>query len=206
MNTLKLKVCGMRVPENIEGLLEVVPDFIGFIFYPKSSRYVGNMEEHLIDRIPSSIRKVGVFVNETIENVLETVSRYNLDYVQLHGDEDLEYAMRLKEHELRVIKVFSVSDELPEDLHAYEGIVDYLLFDTRSKNYGGSGKQFDWNILTSKEISVPFFLSGGIGLEDVDQIKSLHLPELAAIDVNSKFEIEPGLKDLERIRELRSKL
>ena len=203
---MKLKVCGMREAENIEGLIELKPDFIGFIFYPKSARFAGELDEDLMARIPLSIKKVGVFVNEDIENVITLCKKYGLTYAQLHGDEDLDYAMELKAKGIKVIKVFRVMDTVPVAATKYEGIADYLLFDTATISYGGSGQHFDWNILKNQNIKTPFLLSGGVQLEDLEKIKALNLSALAGIDVNSRFEVEPGLKDLELLRALKDEL
>ncbi|MEO9484229.1 MAG: phosphoribosylanthranilate isomerase [Ekhidna sp.] len=206
MSELKLKVCGMRNPENIQGLVELKPDFMGFIFYSKSPRYADEMDEDLIMRIPLSIQKVGVFVNESLSQIVEIAGKYGLEYIQLHGDEDLSFANALKEKGLKVIKVFRVMDSIPFFAKNYEGIADYFLFDTASINYGGSGRHFDWNILKNYNLKVPFLLSGGIQLEDVSKIKSMEIEQLIGVDVNSRFEIEPGMKDLEKLRELKSAL
>ncbi len=202
MSKLKLKVCGMKHPNNIQDLIELKPDFIGFIFYDKSPRYVNEMDEDFIMRIPISIRKVGVFVNETLENILEISNKYGLEYIQLHGDEDLSFASALKERGLKIIKVFRVMDTIPFFAKNYEGIADYFLFDTASINYGGSGRHFDWNILKNYNLNVPFLLSGGVQLQDVPKIKSMKIEQLVGVDVNSRFEIEPGLKNIELLKKL----
>ncbi|WP_421764873.1 phosphoribosylanthranilate isomerase [Ekhidna sp.] len=206
MSELKLKVCGMRDPENIQGLLDLKPDFIGFIFYSKSPRFVSEIDEDFIMRIPLSIRKVGVFVNETIERIVALADKYGLKYIQLHGDEDLSFANALKERGLKIIKVFRVMDAIPFYAKNYKGIADYFLFDTASINYGGSGRHFDWNILNNYNLDIPFLLSGGVQLKDIENIKMMNIPQLAGIDVNSQFEIEPGLKDLDKLRELKAAL
>ena len=203
MSELKLKVCGMRDLENIQGLIDMKPDFIGFIFYSKSPRYVGEMDEDFIMRIPLSIHKVGVFVNETIERIVELADKYGLAYIQLHGDEDLDFARRLKAEDLKIIKVFRVMDTIPIVARQYKGVADYFLFDTASINYGGSGRHFDWNILRNYNLEVPFLLSGGVQLEDIEKIKAMEIDQLVGIDVNSRFETEPAMKDLEKLRELK---
>lgn len=202
MNELKLKVCGMKDPENIKGLIDLRPNFIGFIFYPKSPRYSSDFDADLISRIPISIKKVGVFVNENESTVLSIANKYGLEYIQLHGDEDVEYVKYLKSKGLKIIKVFRMMDSLPVSAKAFDGEVDYFLFDTATPNYGGSGRHFDWNILKNYNLETPFLLSGGIELGDVEKIKSLDIDKLAGIDVNSRFEIEPGLKNLALIKEL----
>lgn len=201
---IKLKVCGMREPENIHQLVEIQPDFIGHIFYEKSPRFVG--ENELINE-DESINKVGVFVNESEDIILKKVRQYNLDFVQLHGNEPVELAESLKRSGIKVIKVFSVINTMPkEDIAAFENSVDYFLFDTKTKSYGGSGHKFDWSILKEYNSKVPFFLSGGIELDDLEEIKSLNISQLFAIDVNSKFEVSPGLKNIEQLKILKSRL
>lgn len=206
MKQLKLKVCGMRDPENIEELIALKPDFIGFIFYPKSPRYVSELDEDFMMRIPISISKVGVFVNESLETILELANKYGLEYIQLHGDEDLAFANALKERGLKIIKVFRVMDTIPFFAKNYEGIADYFLFDTASVNYGGSGRHFDWNILKNYNLQIPFLLSGGVQLEDLPKVKSMDIDQLAGIDVNSRFEMEPAKKDIEKLKELKAAL
>lgn len=206
MKELKLKVCGMRDPDNIQQLIALKPDFIGFIFYKKSPRYVNEMDEDLIMRIPLSISKVGVFVNESVDNILEISNKYGLEYAQLHGDEDLSFANTLKDKGLKIIKVFRVMDTIPFFAKNYEGIADYFLFDTASMNYGGSGRHFDWNILKNYNLNIPFLLSGGVQLEDIPKIKSMEIDKLIGVDVNSRFELEPALKDMEKLKELKASL
>ncbi len=206
MSELKLKVCGMRDPENIRGMIEIKPDFIGFIFYPKSPRYVNEMDEDFIMRIPLSIHKVGVFVNESLEKIIVLANKYGLEYIQLHGDEDLDFAKSVKAKGLKVIKVFRVMDTIPFVAKKYEGVADYFLFDTASMNYGGSGRHFDWNILRNYNLKVPFLLSGGVQLEDVDKIKAMEIEKLVGVDVNSRFELEPALKDIEKLKVLKQTL
>lgn len=206
MKELKLKVCGMKDPENIQGLLSIRPDFIGFIFYRKSPRYVEGLDDDLVLRIPLSIKKVGVFVNESLINVMRTADKYGLEYIQLHGDEDLEFAKSLKSKGLKVIKVFRIMDTLPISARKYEGVADYFLFDTATANYGGSGRHFDWNILSNYNLATPFILSGGVQIADVPRIKQFNIQQLVGIDVNSRFEISPGMKDLELLKELKQAL
>jgi phosphoribosylanthranilate isomerase len=197
-----LKVCGMRDSDNIKGLISVAPNYIGFIFYPKSKRYVG--DNFMMPQIPKSIKKVGVFVNETIDSLLQKVHKYELDYVQLHGDESVEYVEQVKINAVNIFKVFSLSDQMPlEWMREYESFVDYFLFDTKTPEYGGSGRKFEWSILKQYNLNKPFLLSGGIALEDIPIIKDLQLENLIGIDVNSKFEEYPGFKNLELVKELK---
>ncbi|MEO0554989.1 MAG: phosphoribosylanthranilate isomerase [Bacteroidota bacterium] len=198
---MKVKVCGLR--DNIDEVTALRPDFVGFIFYPKSKRYVGSKFAESLDLIPDSIKKVGVFVNEELEEVVSKVAEYDLDYVQLHGDESIEYCRKLvKSMNAGIIKVFS-GNRLPgiEVLNAYKELIDYYLFDTRSDAYGGTGQKFDWSALKDLKLSKPIILSGGIGLEDLKSISNSGL-NVFAVDVNSKFEIKPGLKDTQLIRTL----
>ena len=196
----------MRDPANIQGLINLEPDFIGFIFYQKSPRYVAEMDEGIIRQIPEGIRKVGVFVNEPLNSIIDIANRYGLEYIQLHGDEDLSFANAIKESGLKVIKVFRIMDTIPFFVKNYEGIADYFLFDTASINYGGSGQHFDWNTLKNYNLEVPFLLSGGIQLEDIPRIKSMDIDQLVGVDVNSRFEIEPALKDLDKLKRLKEAL
>ena len=163
---------------------------MGFIFYPGSKRFVGGKIEdkiHLV--IPQSIKKVGVFVAESLENVLEIYSENKLDMVQLHGNEEPEYCARLKTLGIPVIKAFSVADDFDfEVLKPYLDYCDYFLFDTKGDLPGGTGIKFDWNLLNDYKYDVPFFLSGGIGVDDVERLRNFNHPMLLAIDENSKFE------------------
>ena len=205
METL-LKVCGMKEAENIRSLVAVEPDFIGFIFYAKSPRYVNGLDEEEIGEIPDTIKKVGVFVNESQETIKEIYFRYGLDYVQLHGDEDMNFAKELSDEGIKIIKVFRVIDTIPDEALAFEGVADYFLFDTAAASYGGTGRHFDWNILTNYSLETPFLLSGGVQLSDLDKIKAMEIEKLVGIDVNSKFEIEPGLKNIELVKKLKEEL
>lgn len=187
----------MREPENIRAMFSIKPDFMGFIFYPKSKRYVGdvpNMEA--FNSVSKSVNKVAVFVNETPEQMRITCSCYEFEYVQLHGNETAYTCQKMKESGLKVIKAFSIDEDFNfETIKDYELSADYFLFDTKTEGHGGSGKQFNWQLLDKYKGNVPFFLSGGITLKDAATIKQIDHPKLFGIDVNSKFEIEPGVKD-----------
>ena len=195
------KVCGMRAPENIRALLELQPDFLGFIFYPRSARFVGEeLDVNLLQHFPQNTRKVGVFVNAAQEAILAAVRRYGLEAVQLHGEESPELCRQLKEQGLLVFKAFSVDDDFDfEKLAAYESSCDFYLFDTKGRQYGGNGTTFNWEVLKRYRFQTPFFLSGGIDLEHAEQIKTLSLPALKGIDINSRFETEPALKDVNKV-------
>lgn len=195
------KVCGMRATENINQLLALKPDFLGFIFYPRSARFVGQeLDAQLLEQFPAHTRKVGVFVNAPLEAMLEAVGRYRLEAVQLHGEESPALCRQLKEKGLLVFKAFSVDDNFDFDqLQAYEGCCDYYLFDTKGQQYGGNGVTFNWDVLKNYRLDTPFFLSGGIDLEHARQISNLDLPALCGIDINSRFEISPALKDVRKV-------
>ncbi|MDE0470828.1 MAG: phosphoribosylanthranilate isomerase [Ekhidna sp.] len=196
----------MRNSENVKGLIKLRPDFIGFIFYGNSPRYVNDINENLLLQIPSGIKKVGVFVNESIPKIMEIFNKYALDFVQLHGDEDLQCAQELRLKGINIIKVFRLKDSIPELAKEYEAIASYLLFDTLTPDFGGSGAHFDWSILKKYMPDIPFLLSGGIQNSDIEEIKSMKIPQLVGVDVNSKCEMNPGLKDLELIKKLKALL
>jgi len=190
----------MREPGNIRELIEYEPDFMGFIFYPGSKRFVPEPDPEIFNEIPSGIRKVGVFVNEETETLRQVAANLKLDLVQLHGDETPGECVDLKNSGIPVMKAFRIFDSIDEGmLRDYEDGCDYFLFDTGGQGFGGTGKQFDWGILESFQLKKPFFLSGGIGPEDISAILDLDHPAMAGIDINSRFEIEPGLKDLSRV-------
>ena len=193
-----IKICGMKYPENILEVGQLLPDYLGFIFYEKSSRYFDGE----IPKIPISIKKVGVFVNASLEEIISKIKKYDLDLIQLHGNESPEFCQNLKKEKIIIIKVFSVDDDFDFNLlEKYEQVCDYYLFDTKGQLHGGNGITFNWQILEKYKSEKPLFLSGGIGIEEIEKIKNLHLP-IYAIDVNSKFEIEPGLKNIELLKNI----
>ena len=196
---MKIKICGLRAPENIEEISLTNVDYVGFNFYRKSKRFVDHTQAFRLSTF-SKIPKVGVFVNARIQYLLDMVKIYGLDYVQLHGDETPEYVNEVQK-EVRVIKVFSIAtDKDFERINDYKNC-EYFLFDTKSKQRGGSGVQFDWALLLNYKGDTPFFLAGGISLHDLNKIQNIKHPNLHGLDLNSKFEIEPGLKDVTLIKE-----
>jgi len=231
---MKLKVCGMKYKDNIEQVAVLQPDYLGFIFYDKSARYF----DSVIPNLPESIKKVGVFVDADFNDVIKKIKTHNLQAVQLHGEESPEYCLKLKRHyeekndevistkkpdchdfsqksrnnkKVEIIKVFSIKDPFNfDDLNPYESVCDCYLFDTKGKLPGGNGYTFDWNILKDYTSTKPYFLSGGIGLNEIENIKSFIKSDASkyccSIDVNSKFEIEPGLKNIEILQEFKSEL
>ena len=193
---MKLKICGMKYQENILDVAALSPNYMGFIFYENSPRSI----DTYIPDIPKSIKKVGVFVNESLENVKKKAAQYNLNTVQLHGHEAPEFCRKLKNEGLEIIKVFSIRNEFDfSRLSAYEPFIDFFLFDTKGQNPGGNGFCFDWNVLRDYDANKPYFLSGGIGVEQLESLKkfknSTAAKQCYAIDINSKFELKPGLKD-----------
>ena len=202
-----IKICGMKYPNNILEVGALLPDYMGFIFWEKSARFFNGEMPNL----PKSIRKVGVFVNASLDEILDKIEKYDLQAIQLHGQESVEFCELLKINTpklIDVIKVFSILDIFDfRDIKPYENVCDYFLFDTKGKLPGGNGTTFDWKVLENYPSIKPFFLSGGIGLEEIEGVKEIlktNLP-IHAIDINSKFEIEPGLKDIERLKDLKLK-
>ena len=191
----------MREADNIRKVEALGIDLMGFIFWPKSKRYVAEPPQYL----PTQVKKVGVFVDATLEDVRQHIQDYQLNIIQLHGHETPAFAQALKP--AVIIKAFNIATA--EDLaqtKPYEGIVDYFLFDTKAQLPGGSGEQFDWSVLSHYEGTTPFLLSGGIGPDDAERIKAFHHPRCIGIDLNSRFEMAPGLKDVNQLREFILKL
>ena len=207
-NQSQLKVCGLTQLSQIRELAALKVDFLGFIFYEKSPRFVLN---HLSLNEIAKINhqgKVGIFVNEKIEKIIEISENADLNFIQLHGDENEKYVLRLRQslnENIKIIKVVRIGNQHPNELqktiNRQPATINYFLFDTDSKAFGGTGKTFDWSILNQIEIQLPYFLSGGISLENAHDIKNLTQKSFA-LDINSKFETEPGIKDVEKIKEL----
>jgi len=229
---MKLKICGMKHVENIQQVANLQPDYLGFIFYDKSKRNF----EGIIPEFYNSIKKTGVFVNEYVEIVISLVEEYRLDAIQLHGDESVDFIINLKRQlaenralfieenktikkkknqhyiskkEVEVIKVFGIKDEFNFDvLKPYLEVVDFFLFDTKGKERGGNGIKFDWSVLEKYPFDKPFFLSGGIGLEDVSEVQKIRKSNLPiyGLDVNSKFESKPGVKEIEALKKFKNEI
>lgn len=193
----------MRDQENILSVAKLLPDYMGFIFYPKSKRFVGN--EFIIPKtLPKSIKRVGVFVNETSKEIIRLSQKHKLDFIQLHGSETVQQCYELKENGLGLIKVFSVDKYFNfAAVKPYEKIANYFLFDTKSGNYGGTGKAFDWSILKQYDQQIPFFLSGGLSVSNIQHTKDLLKMNLHAFDVNSSVELEPGIKEIPSLKEIK---
>jgi len=205
MQKLKLKVCGMREPENIVQVAAVQPDYMGFIFYKKSKRYVE--DSMMIPPLAESIQKVGVFVNAGYEEVITIVNRFGLKWIQLHGEESPDYCRRIKGSGVKIIKAFPVDERFDfNETEDFQQVADYFLFDTKGKLPGGNGVPFDWSLLDRYKGSIPFFLSGGISRDNLSDVKNIRHPQFYGIDINSGVEDAPGMKSLKKINELKHKL
>ncbi len=206
---MKLKVCGMKYLPNIQELEDQVrPDWMGLIFYSPSPRFVGKKVNPEIAKV--SLNKVGVFVNEPLTSILEKTKHFGLSGIQLHGDESVDLAKKIKSITgLEVFKVFKVKNKINWSvMEPFLPWVDYFLFDTFTENHGGSGQRFDWEVLNDYPFDKSFLLSGGIGMELVGQVNDLkkQLPQMLGVDINSKFELEPGLKNIPEIRKFKKQL
>ena len=198
----------MLQPANLEEILQLNPDYVGFIFYEKSPRYVGDRPDAgLFSLVPSTTEKVAVVVNSDLEDILELVNTYGFTTVQLHGDESPELCRELSSRGVSVIKAIPAAKTLSEQsLKPYLPFVSYFLLDTPGKGYGGTGRKFDWKLLRDWQTEVPFFLSGGIGINDAPAILALEHPQLYGIDLNSRFEQQPGIKDEVLLRAFMEKI
>lgn len=198
-NTINIKICGMKNAENIRAIAKLQPDYVGFIFYEKSSRFVGHhFPVENINNLPLNIKKVAVFVNEKNDIVTEIYEQYQFDYLQLHGNESVKYCEALKAKNIKIIKAFSIDESFDFSiLKAYETSCDLFVFDTKGTHYGGNGVSFDWHILEKYKGNIPFLLSGGIGLHNVAEALAFEHKKMIGYDLNSKLEISPALKSIE---------
>lgn len=204
---MKLKVCGMKYHDNIEAVASIQPDYLGFIFHVESPRNF----DGIIPKLAENIQKTGVFVDEKVEFIVQQIQKHNLSVIQLHGHESPEICRLLKSTHAKVIKVFSIKDKFDFSvLLPYEDVCDYFLFDTKGKLPGGNGYTFNWDVLINYPSTKPFFLSGGIGIDQIEDLKRFKKSKASkycyAIDVNSKFEIEAGLKNIEKLQKFKSQL
>lgn len=203
--TISLKVCGMRGEKNIQEVAALQPDYMGFIFYEKSPRFVG--PEFVMPELPAQVRKVGVFVNEQTKTMLQIWKHYGLDYLQLHGAEMPAQLAELRSEGVKIFKVFSIDNDFDFDrTKAYEEHADFFLFDTKGKYYGGNAKRFDWDILQRYDQQIPFFLSGGIGPDNIPGVASLQRMNLHAVDINSGVESTAAVKDLSKVSAVMNEL
>ena len=200
---MKLKVCGMKYSQNITEIENLFPDLMGFIFYEKSKRFFNQPEINLNNKV----KRVGVFVNENIQEIKNKIKKYKLDYVQLHGEENVNFCHSLQPF-AKIIKVFKIDYNFNfKKTEEFEEVCDYFLFDTKSQLHGGSGKKFDWDLLKNYNCNKDFFLSGGIDISDIEEIKKIvNSYPIAGIDINSKFELDNLEKDKEKINLLIKKL
>lgn len=189
----------MKFTKNQQEVEKLGVDFLGYIFYPESKRFVGeDVEAGLFD---TNKPKVGVFVNENAFEILGLAKNLGLEYIQLHGKENPKTCQLLKKQGLKIIKAFSINEKFEfSDTQPYEKVSDYFLFDTKTKLHGGSGEKFDWKILEKYKGHTPFFLSGGIGPDDAKSIKKINHPKLTGVDLNSGFEDKPGFKNIEKLK------
>jgi phosphoribosylanthranilate isomerase len=196
-----VKVCGMRDAQNIRDVEKLGVDWIGMIFWPQSKRFVAEVPSYL----PKHQKRVGVFVDAPLEDIRQHISDYQLNIIQLHGQESPDYVKALKPH--TTIKAFNIAkaDDLVQT-EQYEGIADYFLFDTKGLMVGGNGQKFDWSVLTAYHGKTPFLLSGGIGLDDAESINSFHHPSCIGIDLNSRFEVSPAFKDIDKLKTFLGKI
>lgn len=204
---MRIKVCGMTLPEQVNALDEMGVDFAGFIFYPKSPRYIGQkISPEKMRQIKGRIAKVGVFVNMPYEELMKTVEDYRLDMVQLHGDETPFFCEKVANY-VTVIKAFRLSDNDPIDwiTRPYHDSTDMFMFDTMGAGYGGTGKKFDWNVLKESSLDKLYFMSGGIESGDEEKLKAFAEEpsgrKLFSVDINSRFEVSPGVKNMERVND-----
>jgi phosphoribosylanthranilate isomerase len=209
----KLKICGMRDPDNIRAVIELQPDYMGFIMYKGSKRFIAGLDPSFVNSIPETIKTTGVFVDEELDTVKNAVQLYGFKAIQLHGNESPEYCNALKVNlnqldiSTEVIKAFGIDDSFDFSiLSAYENVVDYFLFDTQTPEHGGSGKAFNWKLLQNYQLQKPYFLSGGIGLENVPELLEISDSRCYAIDVNSRFEAAPAFKDIAKLTEFKTLL
>jgi phosphoribosylanthranilate isomerase len=197
---MKIKVCGMKEPENIQAVAGLRPDYMGFICYDLSPRYIDALPPDVLEQLPESVYKTAVFVNEDADKIKSLIEQFGFDVVQLHGTEDPEFCQTLRS-QATVFKAFGVDDDFNfEQLNAYNGYVDYFMFDTKTEGHGGSGKTFNWDILNQYQLDTPFFICGGLSLDNMEQVKQINHPAFYGVDLNSRFENQPGLKDVEKLR------
>lgn len=215
LNKAKLKICGMRKPANIAAVIELQPDYMGFLMYPGSKRFIAGLDPSVVKAIPGAIKTTGVFVDEEPEAVKAAVELYHFKAVQLHGKESPDYCRKLKValaagnagNPVEIVKAFGIDESFDFSiLSAYENDVDYFLFDTQTAEHGGSGKSFNWRLLENYTLNKPYFLSGGIGPEHVQELQQISDSRFYAMDVNSRFELSPALKDIATLTQFKQLL
>jgi len=202
---IAIKVCGLKDPANIKEVVSLKPQYIGFIFYPLSARFVGHLDAENISAI-TNVKKTAVFVNSSVEDIRKVVNKYQFEAVQLHGNENPELCKEVRKMGVEVIKAFGIDEEFDFSvLEEYLPVSDYFLFDTKTPKHGGSGKTFDWEALKRYPYSKPYFLSGGISLENFSDAYSFEDERLYALDLNSRFELSPGVKNIVLLKQILDK-
>ncbi|MDB5007320.1 MAG: trpF [Mucilaginibacter sp.] len=193
---MKIKVCGLKFLGNIEAVAALNPDFMGIIFYNRSPRFIDEVPDETLKNLPSSIIKTAVFVNETADTINTLIDQYHFNAIQLHGNESPDFCNSFRD-KVNVIKAFGVNEGFDFDqLIDYTDKVDFFLFDTKTDVHGGSGRTFNWSVLDQYKLNIPFFLSGGLSLDNLEEIKSIRHPQFYGVDLNSKFEVSPGNKNI----------
>jgi phosphoribosylanthranilate isomerase len=199
---VKIKICGLKHKTNLFDVVEAGVDYVGMIFYEKSPRYVlDSLYPEDVWFLPDEVEKIGVFVNASFDEIKKYAKLYQLNLIQLHGNETPEVCKQLQDLGYGVIKAFGVDESFDfNSLNPYQSSVDFFLFDTKTSDHGGSGITFDWNILTNYTLDIPVFIGGGVGLENLNELLNFNFPFLYSVDMNSKLEIEPGLKDISKVQ------
>jgi phosphoribosylanthranilate isomerase len=201
---MQIKVCGMREKDNVRLVASLLPDYMGFIFFATSPRDASSvLQKETIENLPTNIEPVAVFVNKELEEALAILKQNNFKHAQLHGYESPEYCEAIKQHGFGVFKVFSIDESTDfSSMEQYLGMADYFLFDTKSPKHGGTGVKFDWDLLERYKLSKPVLLSGGISSDDVEMVQQalVKYPWIHGLDLNSRFELSPGIKDIEKLR------
>lgn len=197
---MKIKVCGLRDPENIKAVAALAPDYVGLICYGLSPRYVKDMPADVLNNLSAGISKTAVFVDETKETIDRLIDTYGFTTIQLHGKESPEFAGSFR-NQVTVFKAFGLDNDFDfGQLDNYVTKVDYFLFDTKTDSHGGSGKTFNWNVLDKYNLDVPFFLSGGLSINNLEEVTKITHPQFYGVDLNSRFETAPGMKDIEKLK------
>jgi phosphoribosylanthranilate isomerase len=197
---MKIKVCGLRDRDNIKAVAALKPDYMGFICYEPSPRYISDLSFDVLADVNPNVYKTAVFVNESKETIDELINTFGFNAIQLHGSESPEFANSFRD-KVTVFKAFGLNADFDfEQLNNYANKVDYFLFDTKTDLHGGSGKTFDWSILDNYKLDTPFFLSGGLSLDNLDEVSTINHPQFYGVDLNSKFETSPGVKDIDKLK------
>jgi len=203
---MKIKVCGLRDKDNIQAVAALAPEYMGFICYEPSPRYVKDISTDILSNLPSNVYKIAVFVDESKETINELLDTFGFNAIQLHGNESPDFAHSFRD-KVTVFKAFGLNADFDfEQLNNYANKVDYFLFDTKTDIHGGSGKTFDWRILDNYKLDTPFFLSGGLSLDNLAEVNTINHPQFYGVDLNSKFETSPGVKDIDKLKQAFSML